>query len=191
MAPVSSFFKLADVSLHGSLTQCVSAAPSYLVLCMSLLKVHPVPSSRLIMKMLKSTSPSIDLQSMLLTTSHSLRCQTLDHYPLGLMVWSVFHPLCSPPTQSISPQSSYKDAAGDFVKGLAEVKVNDTHSFPLVPRPSHLIVEDSRVGQALFFLGKSVLAVPKHFCPCICLVIASRRICSTIFQGTRVRMTCL
>lgn len=132
------------MSPHGSpTTQCVSATPSYVVSSINLLKVHPVPSSRLLMKMLMNMSLSIDPQSMPLISSHSLRLQTIDHYPLSLMVQLVFHPFCSPPIQSVSPQSGYKDAVGAFVISLAAVKVNNMHSFPLVPRASHLIVEDS------------------------------------------------
>lgn len=105
----SSFLKFPYMA---ALQLSVSTAPSYLVSSMNLLKVHPVPSSTLLMKMLNSIRLSIDPQSMPLITSHSLRLRTIDHYPLSLMVQSVFHPLYSPPIQSISPQSGYKDAAG-------------------------------------------------------------------------------
>lgn len=37
------------------------------------------------------------------------------------------------------------------------------HKFPLIHRANNLIVEDSQVGQVLFFLDKSVLALSKHF----------------------------
>lgn len=41
--------------------------------------------------------------------------------PLHMMVQPVFPPACSPPTQSVSPQVSYKDATEDYSPAGMEV----------------------------------------------------------------------
>jgi len=56
----------------------------------------------------------------------------------------------------------YKNIVGDGVESFAEVKVNGTRFSPLVHKPSYFSIDGHQVGQVLFTLGKSVLAVPSR-----------------------------
>lgn len=51
---------------------------------------------------------------------------------------------------------------GDYIKGLAAVKVNDIHCSPL-HRANHLTTEGNQVGWAQFTLANSMLALPNYF----------------------------
>lgn len=61
------------------------------------------------------------------------------------------------------------------------------HFVPLNSGVRYLIVEDNQVSQASFFLGKSMLAVFKHFCPHLCGYGFPKS--SFLYWGTGVRLT--
>jgi len=48
----------------------------------------------------------------------------------------------------------------DNIKSLAAVKVDDIHCFPPIYPAGDAIIDGYEVGQAQFFLGKSMLTVP-------------------------------
>ncbi|KAK4827087.1 LOW QUALITY PROTEIN: hypothetical protein QYF61_014189 [Mycteria americana] len=84
----------------------VSTAPLSLMSSANLLRVHSIPLSMSLMKILNSTGP------------------TIDHYPLDATIQPIPYPLNSPPIKSISLQFREKDVVGDHVKGFTEVQID-------------------------------------------------------------------
>ena len=124
-----------------------------------LLRVHSVPSSMSLIKMLKSTNPKRDPWGTSLAIS-----LYLDTEPLTLA--ATFQPIPylqnSPPFKSIPLQCRDKDLVGDHVKGLAQVQVDDTSCLYFVHQCCHSITEGHQVGQTRPSLGEAVLAVSDH-----------------------------
>lgn len=73
----------------------------------------------------------------------------------------------------------------DYVKGLAEIQVDDISYFTLSSEA--VIVAGYQMGQARSALDEAVLTVSGHFLSCMCLSVDSLRIYSMIFPGTEVR----
>ena len=85
----------------------------------------------------------------------------MDHLPLSPAVHSVFQSPYGPAIQSVSLHFVCNNIMGDYVKGLAEVKVNDIHCSPL-HRANHLTTEGNQVGWAHFTLANSMLALSNY-----------------------------
>lgn len=68
--------------------------------------------------------------------------------------------LCSCP--SILYPLGYKNIVEGSIESSSEVKVSGIHQSPLVHKPSYFNVDGHQIGQVLFILGKSMLAVPSH-----------------------------
>ncbi|KAK4807049.1 hypothetical protein QYF61_018390 [Mycteria americana] len=98
------FSKLSRSIWMASLLSSISTAPLSLVSSANLLRVHSIPLSMSLMKVLNIIGP------------------TVDHYPLDATIQLIPHPLNSPSIKSISLQFREKDVVGDHVKGLTEVQ---------------------------------------------------------------------
>ncbi|KAK4825966.1 hypothetical protein QYF61_003535 [Mycteria americana] len=150
----------------------VSTAPLSLVSSANLLRVHSIPLSMSLMKILNSTGP------------------TIDHYPLDTIIQTIPHPPNSPPIKSISLLFTEKDVVGDQVKGLTEVQIDDIRCSSLstdVVTPSQ---KAARLVRQDLPLVKLCWLSQITSLPSMCLSIASRRICAMIFPGTEVHHQC-
>ena len=98
------------------------------MLSASLLKIHLIPVSTSLIKMLKSMGLKMDPWGMPLMTSVHLRRAT-DHKFLVVTIQPIPYPLDSVLFKPISSQFRDKNVLWDHIKGLAELKVDDiSHS---------------------------------------------------------------
>ena len=137
--------------LCGVLVTCPSFVSSA-----NLVRLHSVPSSRSLMKVLNRTGPSIYSWGPLLVTGLQL-----DFVPLITTLWawpfSQFSIHVSVCMISICQQLIYEDLTGHSVSGLPEVKTDPMHCSHLVCRASYFIVEVYQVGQAWLPCWESML----------------------------------
>ena len=91
-----------------------------------------------------------------------VRHWAMDQLPLSPVVHSVFQSPYGSPIQSVTLHFVCNNIMGDYVKALAEIKVNDIYCSPL-HRNNHLTTEGNQVVRAQSTLANSVLALPNYF----------------------------
>ena len=134
----------------------VSTTPPNFVSSANLLRVHSIPSSRLLMKTLNKIKPTTSAWD---TASYRL--------PTRLHHSSQHTELC----QSVSSQSTTHLACTSYAyvwgyygsaKSSAGVWVDNIHWPPLTYPVNHDILKDYQIGQAWFALGESMLITPDN-----------------------------
>ena len=177
----------------ASLLSSMSIALHSLVSSANLLRVHSVPLSVFLTKMLNNTGPYTDPWGMPLITGFHL-----DIEPFITTFWvqpsSQFLIFCViyPSIKSMSLQFKDKDFMWDSVTCSAQVQVDDVCCCSLIHQCSNPIIEGHQICQAQFALTEAMLAVtspPVISLFSMCLYIVSSRICSMILPGTEVRLT--
>ena len=126
--PLCPTLQRVQVSLNGS-----TAPPSF-VLSATLLRMHSIPSSRSLMKMLNKTGPSTNPRCTSVATGLQLDC-TADHNSLSSASQPVLSPPHSPLICPTVPELTYEGVMGVSVTNLAEVKVHNFHCFPSPTQP--------------------------------------------------------
>ena len=115
----SSFRPLLLVLSHPS---GVLTAPHNLVSSANFLRVHSIPLSMSLIKILKSICPSNDSwETSFITDFHP----NIDHHFLDSILQPVLHLLSSSPIKSLSFQFREKDIVVYHVKDLTEVQIDD------------------------------------------------------------------
>lgn len=134
---------------------------------------------------------------MLATTGHStgVRYSTsawlpdglhaIDHMSQNPVVCPVLHPLT---IHLLSP--GFISLPGNMLSETLKIFAK-IHCSPLVLGAGHFVVEDYQLDQAWFPLCKSILTTPNRFLVFMCLEMVSRKIWSTSFLGTELRLISL
>lgn len=89
--------------------------------------------------------------------------QTADHRQLSPMVCPVLQLTCNPFIQSLPVQLGYKDAMGDGVKHLAEVRQNDNKHSSLFYWTTHFIADGYHASRAWFVFDKIMVTYATTF----------------------------
>lgn len=114
--------------LNAALLSKVLTAPSNFMSFLNLLRVHSVPSPRLLIKTINSVGPSVDPWGKLQVTGsrldfvlliRTLWVRPCSQFPFNLLI------------QSTSPEIFFKDARGGWVKVHPEVRAYNNHCLPL------------------------------------------------------------
>ena len=107
-----------------SLHSVVSSVPLSIVSSANLLRMHSIPLSNSLIKMIQLKDEDRPLED---TICHQTPPghKSIEHSPLAENIQSIPYPLNSSHFQSVSYQLRDKDVMWDHVKGLAEVQVDD------------------------------------------------------------------
>jgi len=113
------------------------------------------------------------------------------HNTVIVTIQPTFYPSHSPAFKSISLQLSNKDVVWDHLKGLEQVQVATSAAF-LYPPMLSLHCRRHQTSQTL--TGQELPLVKCWLSQItsssyMCLSISSKRICSTIFPGTDMKLT--
>jgi len=146
----------------------------------NLLRVHPAPSSRSLIKMLNRIGPLGYTDSYWPPT----RLHETDHHLLGPAIQPFFNPPQSLLIQHIIQQLLYVYFMRNNIKSLAVVQVVNIHCSPLIYQASHFIIEGYQVGQVWLPFGEDMLTTPDDFLVLMCLEMVSRTVPSP-FKGLR------
>lgn len=134
--------------------QSSDATPPNLLSLANLLKVHPVPSSKSLMKNWTILDP---VQAPGDTTG--CRLPTRLSTTLSLAILNL---PCCPLILSTFSEHTCEDLMGDSVESFAEVQTDNIYCSPVICSISHSVREGYQIGKAVFPLGETMLPAFDH-----------------------------
>ena len=143
----------------------VSATPPSFVSQANLVRVHSIPSSRSLMKMLKKTGHGTEPLGNTDSYRPPTRLCATDNNLLSSARQPVLRQLHRPFIYPALSKFHNKDVVADGVKCLGEVKVHYIHCYLPIYPASDDIIEGYQVNQAWLYFGESLLTTSDNLLP--------------------------